>query len=256
MKRYLLAALTVELDKMRRAPLLLICSLVIVLAPTLLASAAIIALRTDALGGFADKARLLVQGTGWQAYLDSGAQVMSVAVLLALGFGYAWCFGREFTDGTVVNLFALPVSRGDLAAAKLIALALWSGAVVVLSCSVLLLGGLALQLSADDGVRWWVPFVVCVLTACNTVPLAWVATAGRGYLGSLGALLGLVVATQLLVAVGAGAWFPWALPGLLAGFGGAGVDVHALQVFLPVVVAALGAAATVRAWRRLELGDA
>ena len=256
MNRPLLSALSVEMDKLRRAPLLVICSIVIVIAPTLLASAAIVALRTDALGGFADKVRLLVQGTGWQAYLGSGAQVMSVAVLLALGFGYAWCFGREFTDGTVVNLFALPVSRGILAAAKLIALGLWSAAAAVLSCAVLLLGGLVLRLSVDGTVSWWMPLVVCMLTACNTVPLGWVATVRRGYLGSLGALLGLVVATQLLVAVGAGAWFPWAVPGLLAGFGGLDVAVNAVQALLPIVVAAVGAAVTVLAWHRLELGDA
>lgn len=256
MNRPLGAALTVELDKLRRSPLIAICTLVVVLAPTVLAAAANLVLRTHSAGGFAAKARLLVEGTGWEAYLGTGAQVMSVAVLLSLGFGYAWCFGREFAERTVVNLFALPVGRGDIAVAKVVALVVWSATASLASSALLLLGGLAMGPLDEAGAQWWRPLLVCLLTACNTLPLTWVATIRRGYLGSLGALLGLVVATQLLVAVGGGAWFPWAVPGLWAGFGGTEITVSPVQLLLPVVVGLVSVAATVHAWRRLQLGDA
>lgn len=248
-------ALTVESAKMRRAPVIVICSLVIVLAPTLLAVAAVLALRTDSAADFAEKARAVVHGSGWEAYLGTGAEVMSVAVLLSLGFGFAWCFGREFTEGAVVNLFALPVGRGDIALAKCLALLVWSVLVSLASTLLLLLVGVLLGSMGEQSPRWWLPLGVCLLTACNTFPLAWIATVSRGYLGALGGLLGLVVATQIVTAVG-GDWFPWAVPGLWAGFGGSGVGVRDVLFLLPVLVAIVSGGATVLTWRRLELGDA
>lgn len=249
-------ALTVESAKMRRAPVIVVCSVVIVLAPTLLAVAAVLALRAESGADFAEKARAVIHGSGWEAYLGAGAEVMSVAVLLSLGFGFAWCFGREFVEGTVVNLFALPVDRGRVALAKCLVLLVWSVLVSVASSLLLLLVGVLIGSMGEQSPRWWLPFGVCLLTACNTFPLAWIATVSRGYLGPLGGLLGLVVVTQIVTAVGAGAWFPWAVPGLWAGFGGPEADVRMAYFLPPVIIAIVSIGATVLTWRRLELGNA
>jgi|GEM_PF-3688245 len=43
----------------------------------------------------------------------------------------------------------------------------------------------------------------------------------RGYLPGISALLGVVVVTQIVTVLGAGAWFPYAAPGMWSGMGGA-----------------------------------
>lgn len=248
--------LAVETMKARHAPVFAICTAIIVLAPALLAAAAILALRANSSSSFAAKARLLVHGTEWAGYLGTGAEVMAVAVLLCLGFGFAWCFGREFTEGTVVGLFCLPVGRSVIALAKCTVLLVWSVLVSIASTLVLLGVGLALGHLGSQPPRWWLPLGVCLLTACNTVPLAWLATVTRGYLGAVGGLIGLVVLTQLVTSFGGGGWFPWAVPGLWAGFGGTEIQVRKLQFVLPVVVALISVGGTMKRWRGLELGNA
>ncbi|MGP3989323.1 ABC transporter permease [Streptomyces sp. 3N207] len=248
--------LTVEAMKMRRAPVAVICTAVIVLAPALLAAAAILALRANSSSSFAAKARLLVHGSSWAAYLGTGTQVMAVAVLLGLGFGFAWCFGREFTEGTVAALFGLPTGRGGIALAKCTVLLAWSVLVSIASTLALFGVGLLLGDLGSQPPRWWLPLGVSLLSACNTFPLAWLATVTRGYLGAVGGLIGLVVATQLVTSFGSGGWFPWAVPGLWSGLGGAEFQVAGVQLVLPVAVALISIVATTMRWRSLELGNA
>jgi ABC-2 type transport system permease protein len=248
--------LAVETMKMRRAPVTVICTVIVVLAPALLAAAAILVLRANSTSAFAAKARLLVHGSGWAGYVSTGTQVMAVAVLLCLGFGFAWCFGREFTEGTVAGLFALPMGRGVIALAKCTVLLVWSVLASIASTLVLLGVGLTLGDLGSQPPRWWLPLGVCLLSACNTFPLAWLATVARGYLGAVGGLIGLVVATQLVTSFGGGGWFPWAVPGLWAGLGGTDIHIAGSRLVLPVVVALISIVATTVRWRSLELGNA
>jgi ABC-2 type transport system permease protein len=62
-----------------------------------------------------------------------------------------------------------------------------------------------------------------------------------------------VVVTQLLTAIGAGAWFPYAAAALWLGMGGAAAanQVSVIQL-LPLPVAALAVIATLGWWRRAE----
>jgi ABC-2 type transport system permease protein len=66
--------------------------------------------------------------------------------------------------------------------------------------------------------------------------------------------MALVVVTQLVTAVGAGAWFPYAAPALWMGMGGAAAasQVSTIQLLLPLPVAALAVVATLSWWRRAE----
>lgn len=45
----------------------------------------------------------------------------------------AWTVGREFTDGTVVGLFAIAASRGQIAQAKLLAYLCWASSLVLIA---------------------------------------------------------------------------------------------------------------------------
>jgi ABC-2 type transport system permease protein len=83
---------------------------------------------------------------GWTALLSSAAQITAVGGLIGFGVALAWSFGREFVDGTITGLFALPVTRGQLAGAKFVVFGLWSLAVSAGLVLALLSCGLALGL--------------------------------------------------------------------------------------------------------------
>ena len=78
--------------------------------------------------------------------------------------------------------------------------------------------------------------------AALALPLAWVASARRGYLPAIDALLLIVVATQIITALGAGGWFPYAAPALWLGMGGheAAATIGPIQLLLALPVSAAG----------------
>ncbi|MDN5789477.1 MAG: ABC transporter permease [Micrococcales bacterium] len=163
-------------------------------------------------------------------------------------------FAREFADGTITGLFALPVGRGQIALAKLIVYGLWAtGVSVALAASLLVLGTLlgygAPDADALTGLGRQVG--LGVLTAAIVTPAAWVATAARSLLAGVGAAIALVVITQVGVLAGAGAWMPPAAPAVWAMSGGvaAGPGPLGLAVVFALVFAALAA----RSWVRLQL---
>ena len=61
--------------------------------------------------------------------------------------------------------------------------------------------------------------------------------------------------TAVVTAFGAGAWFPYAAPGLWMGMGGAAAaeTVSPLQLFLCVPVSALGIAITAQWWKNMQI---
>ena len=64
----------------------------------------------------------------------------------------------------------------------------------------------------------------------------------------------MAVVTQLVTAIGAGAWFPYATPALWMGMGGAAAasKLSLIQLLLPLPVAAIAVIATLSWWRRAE----
>ena len=84
--------------------------------------------------------------------------------------------------------------------------------------------------------------------------MALVSSWRRGYLPGFVALLALAAVTQIVTAIGAGAWFPYAAPELWMGMGGAAAasKVLTIQLLLPLPVAALAVVATLSWWRHAE----
>jgi ABC-2 type transport system permease protein len=82
---------------------------------------------------------------------------------------------------------------------------------------------------------------------------AFIAGVGRGYIAPLAWAVATIVASQILAVLGWGAWFPWAVPAVLAGAGGAAVEkVTGAAVVLVIVVASLGLSATLIWWDRAD----
>ena len=190
----------------------------------------------------------------WAGLLLGADQVVAAGALLGFGVVLSWVFAREFTDGTITGLFALPISRGRIALGKLVVYLLWTAAVgLAVTLEVLILG--LLLGYGPPGMATWSALgrllVLVVLTGIVAVPVAWVATAARSLLAAIGGTILLVVAAQVGALAGAGGWMPPAAPALWAL--SAGVAVGARQLVLTVAVSAIFAALTWVAWSRLQL---
>ena len=104
---------------------------------------------------------------------------------------------------------------------------------------------------------WLHATAVYVATACLTIvlalPLAWAASAGRGYLPAIGVMILLFFLSQVLSVLGLGPWFPWATPALLSG--AAGPQAQNLGVgsyLLVIVVVTVGIAGVAWWWRSAD----
>lgn len=198
------------------------------------------------LGEFAD-------AEGWDRLSGVAAQITGAGGLLGFGVVLAWAVGREFAEGTVSGLFALPVSRATVMAAKLTAFAAWTAGVAVALVTVLAVTGLVAGNGAPDGEALGGLgrlLVLAVLSGLLAVPAAWVATLGRGLLPGIATSIGTVVVTQVMVVSGTGAWFPVAAPSLWAMRSG---DVSSVQLALVLLVPLVSGLLAMRAWSRLQL---
>ena len=217
-----------------------------------------------AAGGPADspvalKVNAMLIGTGWTAYLGMSAQLQSVAMVFGAGLVTAWCFGREFTDRTLGGLFALPTSRPTIAAAKTAVTLVWSALVcltnITVTCVLAPLAGLTVPSAAVIFNPCLKAVVVGLCAALLATPLAFIASAARGYLPAIAALILIVVITQILSVLGVGGWFPYAAPSLWAGMGGqaAAALITPEQLSLIPLTGAAGIAATIWWWRRMQV---
>lgn len=190
----------------------------------------------------------------WGGLLAGAAQITAVASILGFGIVLAWMFGREFSEGTITGLFALPVSRVRIALAKLTVYALWAMVVsIVLTVGVLILG-LALGYGSPNAETWAALgrlFILALLSAGIAVPIAWVATLTRSLLAAVGCTVALVVIAQVGALAGVGGWMPLAVPALWAM--SSGTAVTSTQLTLTLAVPLVSVLLSCMTWSRLQL---
>ncbi|MFP3464035.1 ABC transporter permease [Leifsonia sp. SIMBA_070] len=246
------AAVSVETQKMRAARVPLVTLVLLAIGVAAICLSTTIAATTGSPGVVAKLGPLVAAG-GWPGYLNAALQVTAAAAAGGCGILLSWTFGREFSEGTVSGLFALPISRVVIASAKILTYLVWSVLAAVAIAGVLLLGGFAAGLGAmsgaDLGVVLRIPVLV-LTTACMALPAAWAATLSRRLLGGIAVTIGLVASAQVLVFAGAGAWYPPAAPALWA-LRPDQVNGDALMVGMLAPVAFI--VLIVLAWRRLQL---
>ncbi|WP_265522850.1 ABC transporter permease [Oerskovia flava] len=252
------ASLATEALKLVRARVTWVATAVVVVGVPLLALGFALAADGGGSSQLALKTRAMLPGEGWVGLLGGTGQILSVAMLLATAFVASWTFGREFADGTLEPLLLARASPGRTASAKLAVVTAWAVVVCAAAVVVAVLAGLVAGVGADGSPGDLVApaaraLVGGVLVAVLALPVAFAASAGRSALAGVGTVLGIVVVTQVVTVTGAGAWFPYAAPGLWLGMGGPDVAVSAVQLLLALPVAAAGWVATVVWWERAEI---
>lgn len=248
-------ALWVELRKATRSrmPLLtalgflvLACGLAFLMFiykyPTFARSVGLISTKANLAGGTAT----------WPYYLGILSQATAIGGLLLFSLVESWVFGREFADGTLKDLLAVPVARATLLLAKFLVVVLWSLLLTLMLFLVSLLLGAAIGLSQGTAEVFWhgaanVAVATC-LVIVDVFPFAFFASVGRGYLLPMGVVLLVLVLGNIVTISGWGTSFPWAIPALYAGLTAKG-DLEAASYLLVLLTGLAGMAGTYLWWK-------
>ncbi len=173
------------------------------------------------LGLVSAKANLIeYSATDWPTYLAFSAQIVAAGEFILLVLAVSWVFGREFADGTLKDLLAVPVPRASILLAKFILVVIWSvGLTLVIWAAGLIMGAL-LKLPGGSLAVLLQGSRLVLLTASLVIgvvlPFAFFASVGRGYLLPIGLAILTLMAANLVVVLGWGELFPWAVPMLYA----------------------------------------
>ena len=173
------------------------------------------------LGLISAKANLMAYAaTDWPAYLGLFGLIIAAGGFLLFILIISWMFGREFTDGTLKDLLAVPVQRSSILLAKFIVVAIWSAVLTMVILIVGLVMGVIIKLPGGSISVISQGSALGVITACLVIavvmPFALFASVGRGYLLPIGVAILTLMITNLEALAGWGEYFPWAVPGLYA----------------------------------------
>jgi ABC-2 type transport system permease protein len=171
------------------------------------------------LGLLGTKANLVVGSADWPGYLTLMVEFTSLGGFFFFCLAISWIFGREFTDGTLKDLLAVPVSRFDIILAKFIVTALWCSALIVETYIVGLILGAVIQLPGGSMVVILhgasLLAVTSIMSISLVMPFGFFASVGRGYLLPIGIAMLTLILGNLSITLGWGEYFPWSVPALV-----------------------------------------
>jgi ABC-type transport system involved in multi-copper enzyme maturation permease subunit len=252
-----IGALKAELLKNRYSSIIWVTFVAFALAPLMGGIFMLIMRNPDALataGALQAKAQVMNFSADWDSYFGILTQAIGVGGVLVFGFVASWIFGREYSEGTTKDLLALPTSRTSILNAKFVVYGTWCLALVLFNLLIGYIIGTMLQIVAAEtfsvAEQLKNYFTTTLLTILLGTPIAFFAMWGRGYLAPLGFVALALVFSQIIAATGYGYYFPWSVPGLFSGAGGAykaQLDVVSYAILILTSVA--GYAAAISYWK-------
>ena len=173
------------------------------------------------LGLISAKANLMADtATNWPNYLGLSAQMLAAGGFIIFCLIISWVFGREFSDGTLKDMLAVPVQRSSILLAKFVVVAVWSAGLTLVVFAGSLAMGAMIRLPEGSLSIILQGSTVAAITACLAIavvmPVAFFASVGRGYLLPIGIAILVLMMANVAVVIGWGEYFPWAVPALYA----------------------------------------
>jgi ABC-2 type transport system permease protein len=174
------------------------------------------------LGLISAKADLVAySATDWPSYLAFQGLFVAAGGFFFFVLAISWIFGREFTDGTLKDMLAVPVERATILLAKFIVMAVWSVAMSLIIFITGLIMGVVIQLPGGWSLQVIFQSSGLVLITAGMVilvvlPFAFFASMGRGYLLPIGMAVLALMSSNLVALAGWGEYYPWAIPGIYA----------------------------------------
>lgn len=205
------------------------------------------------LGLIGTKASMLRIGEpDWQNYLTLLSQAAAAIEFIGFGFVITWIIGREYSDKTIKDILALPLSRSIIVLSKFLAAALWC---ILLSIIFYVFAFITGKLTGISG--WSDPvflkfsgtyIVISVLTILLCTPVAFFACFGRGYLLPFSFIILIMMLANFAGFVGWGPFFPWAIPGILSLPPSDNIHLNSISYFIVAITSIIGYAVTLTWW--------
>jgi ABC-2 type transport system permease protein len=152
----------------------------------------------------------------WTSYLGSLKQGIAGVGIVGFAFVASWIFGREYSDRTIKDLLALPVSRSCIVLSKFIVMSIWCALLSLFMFIIGLIVGLVIDfdgLTATILIHSFYRFMATsILTMIISTPAAFLANYSRGYLVPLGFAILTIVLGNFMGLMGLTMYYPWALP--------------------------------------------
>jgi ABC-2 type transport system permease protein len=156
----------------------------------------------------------------WPSYAALFGQVIGAGGFFLAIFVISWIFGREFIDGTLKDMLAVPVQRSFILLAKFIVMAVWSALLTLAIFAAGMLIGVLLRLpggSINAVLRGAATTAAAGLMVILVVmPFALFASVGRGYLLPIALAMVALLFANLMIVLGRAVYYPWAIPMLYA----------------------------------------
>jgi ABC-2 type transport system permease protein len=159
------------------------------------------------------KANLIVKSADWPGYLTLLVEFTAMAGFFFFCLAISWDFGREFVDGTLKDMLAVPVARFTILLAKFIVVGIWCLILILITYAVGLLMGAIIRLpggSTEVFLHGAGMLAAASLMAMALVtPFAFLASLGRGYLLPIGIAILTAILGNLITMLGWAEYFPW-----------------------------------------------
>lgn len=250
----ILSTLWAESLKIRRSKILWLITLAFLLIPMMMGLLVFVAKNPELsskLGLIGTKATIF--GTSdWSAYL--GILTQSIAAIGLMGFGFvtSWVFGREYSDRTVKDILALPISRTFIVLSKFIVVAIWCALLAFILFIFGIIVGFIVNISGwssevifQNANRY---IITSLLTILLCPPVAFFASYGRGYLLPMGFVILTLITANLVGIIGLGPYFPWAIPGVYS-VGAGDMQLIPVSFIILFFISILGLFSTFAWWR-------
>lgn len=206
------------------------------------------------LGMIGDKASLLRFGEpDWQNYFRLLNEGLAGVGLVGIGFITSWIFGREFSDHTLKDILALPVSRVYIVLSKFILIIIWFALLSLTYFAFGLISGILIDLPGYSRdvilMNANTYLVTSFLMLFLSSPVAFFASFGRGYILPIGFVILTLIMANFSGLVGLGPYFPWAVPGLYATPPGSGsIQLNVASYIILVATGFAGLSGTLLFW--------
>jgi ABC-2 type transport system permease protein len=198
----------------------------------------------------------LIGKPDWPSYFSLLMQMVLTVGFMGYGIVASWVFGREYSDRTVKDLLALPVSRYTIVLSKFIIVVIWSILLSLVLFMIGLLTGWAVNLDDWSGETARQALLVfsgtVLLTILSSAPVAFIASLGRGYLLPIGfVILTLIITQFVFIGIpGITPYFPWAIPALYSGVAGPDVPPPEGFSYLILILTSLSGFIGTAVWWR------
>lgn len=202
------------------------------------------------------KAELISGTADWPFFLNMLGQAMGIGGIMLYSLIVTWVFGREFANGTVKDLLAVPMPRGTILLAKFVVTAIWAAVMALMVYGVGVTAGALIGLPLFS---WEVfsngtltLFVTALMVVGVITPFALLASAGRGYLLSIGLAMLTLAFANIIGLLGWGELFPWSIPALYAGMTAKTATLAPVSYMIVLLTCLAGVAGTWLWWQRAD----